>query len=314
MRRIVRGCAIAMAWSILVVAAGLLIARYWSVTHITVVALLVGAPYLVVPIAFAAILFGIAKSRTGLLVAVTLALVLAAIQIPQFVADPQTATGPEITVLTINVAHGEADAQSIVDEVRSSNADILAVQELTTAEVDDLTGAGLESILPYNVTAGLAVADGTGLWSKTPLTDGTELSGFGFIPVQATTVIGGNSITVVSFHAMSPATPQDTIEWAEDLIHMRTLMDSYQGTVLVAGDFNATGDHPQFRDLASSGFGDAAERAGAGLFRTFPSSRPLAQLDHVVTSDSVDALEVRPVSIPDSDHLAVTARLRLPGA
>lgn len=312
MARFVRGSALAIAWAIVGFSAAMLIARQVGVTQITVVAVLVGMQFAAIPTALAAAVFASARSRIGAGIAVAMTILLAGIQIPQFLTDDHTATGPEVTVLSVNVAHGEADAQSIVDQVRSSDADILAVQELTPAEVRDLTSAGIDELLPYNFTAALPVADGTGLWSRTPLTDGVRLSNFGFVPVQANTVVDGVDLTVVSFHAMSPATPRHTVKWAEDLAHMRTLMDTYQGTVLVAGDFNATGDHRQFRDLASAGFRDAAESAGSGLFRTFPSSRPLARLDHVVTSAGVDALEVAPVPIPDSDHLAVSARLRLP--
>lgn len=314
MRRVLRGMALVVAWAILIFTISMLAVRQLGVTQIMLVALVVGAPYFAVFAAVAAILFTVTRSRVGLVTAVTLAILLVGIQIPRFIADTATATGQDITVLTVNVAHGEADAAAIVDEIRTSNADVLAVQELTPDEVEDLTRAGIDDLLPYSFTAALPVSDGTGLWSRTPLTDGTRMSDFGFVPVQAKTVIDGVAMTVVAFHAMSPATPRDTIQWAEDLDRMRALMESYPGTVLVAGDFNATSDHRQFRDLASAGFVDAAERAGAGLFRTFPADRPLAQLDHVVTSDTVDALEVHPVPIPDSDHLAVSARLRLPGA
>lgn len=312
MGRFVRGSARAIGWAIVAFSLGMLVARQTGVTQITLVAVLVGMQFAAIPTAIAAGLLAFGRSRVGAGVAITVTILLAGIQIPQFLVDDHGASGPEITVLTVNVAHGEADAQAIVDRVRDSDADILAVQELTQDEVDDLTAAGVDDLLPYSFTAALPVADGTGLWSRTPLTDGTKLSDFGFVPVQANTVIDGVALTVVSFHAMSPATPRHTVQWDKDLAHMRRLMDSYPSTVLVAGDFNATGDHRQFRDLASTGFRDAAESAGAGLFRTFPASRPLARLDHVVTSDTVDALEVVPVSIPDSDHLAVSARLRLP--
>lgn len=312
MGRVVRRSVLVIAWSILALSAVFAVLRQVGVTQITLVAFMVGMQFAAIPAAVAVVLFTAARSRVGLLVALVATVALASIQVPRFVPDEQTAAGPDITVLTINAAHGDADAASIVAQVEASDADILAVQELTQAEVDDLTAAGIENSLPYSFTAALPVADGTGLWSRTPLTDGTRLDGFGFVPVRADTTIDGVDLTVVSFHAMSPATPRHTVEWAADLAKMREEMDGYTNTVLVAGDFNATWDHRQFRDLASDGFGDAAGMAGAGLFRTFPSDRPLAQLDHVVVSDTVDADRVEPVAIPGSDHLAVTARLRLP--
>nr|WP_296773658.1 endonuclease/exonuclease/phosphatase family protein [Rhodococcus sp. (in: high G+C Gram-positive bacteria)] len=314
MGRVVRRSVLVIAWSILALSAVFAVVRQVGVTQITFVAFMVGMQFAAIPAAVAVVLFAAARSRVGFLVALVATVALAAIQVPRFVPDEQTAAGPEITVLTINAAHGEADAASIVAQVEASNADVLAVQELTQAEVDDLTAAGIENSLPYSFTAALPVADGTGLWSRTPLTDGTRLDGFGFVPVRAATTIDGVALTVVSFHAMSPATPRHTVEWAADLAKMREEMDGYTDTVLVAGDFNAAWDHRQFRNLASDGFGDAAGMAGAGLFRTFPSDRPLAQLDHVVVSDTVDADHVEPVAIPGSDHLAVTARLRLPAA
>ena len=314
MRRLIRLCAIALGWTIVILAAGLLTARPFGVTQITLVAFLVGIPFAALPTALATALFAGARSRVGFVTALALTLILAGIQVPQFVAEGRTANGPEITVMTINAAHGEADADAIVDQVRTSGADILAVQELTGAQVEALTSAGIDELLPYNSTEPRPVADGSGLWSRTPLTDATTLSGFEFAQVQANTTVDGVDLTVVSFHAMSPATPRHTVQWAEDLARMRGLMDSYPGTVIVAGDFNATSDHRQFRDLASDGFVDSADVAGSGLYRTFPSQRPLARLDHVVTSDTVDATEVGPVAIPDSDHLAVTARLQLPAA
>lgn len=312
MRALVRFCIILLGWTIVVSAGALLAARQIGVTQITLVALVVGVQFAAIPTAAAALLFAAARSRAGCAVALVLTVVLAGIQIPNFLADGPDASGPEITVLSVNAAHGDADAQAIVDQVRSSGADILAVQELTGEEEASLTAAGIDALLPHKFTAALPVADGTGLWSSTPLSGGTTLPDFGFVPVQATTVVDGVELTVVSFHSMAPATPRRTVQWAADLTRIRTVMETYKGTVVVAGDFNATSDHRQFRQIAGDGFTDAADVAGAGLYRTFPADRPLARLDHIVVSDTVDASEVGPVPIPGSDHLAVTARLQLP--
>ncbi|MEK8073386.1 endonuclease/exonuclease/phosphatase family protein [Rhodococcoides navarretei] len=312
MRRFVSSAALVIGWTLVAVTLGMFAVRQFGVTEITFVALVVGAPYLGVASILAVILFAAARSRLGSAVAVVVTVAVVGVQVPMFLADGPDNTGPELSVLTINVAHGDADAASIVDAVRSNDVDILAVQELTPEEVTELQAAGIDELLPFSFTAALPVADGTGLWSRTPLTDGTRLDNFGFVPVQAGTTVDGQDLTLVSFHAMSPATPRHTTEWDADLARMRSIMESYQGTVIVAGDFNATNDHRQFRTLASSPFSDAADAAGAGLFRTFPSERPLARLDHVVTSENVSALSVQPLAIPESDHLAVLAEVQLP--
>ncbi|KZE98282.1 MULTISPECIES: endonuclease/exonuclease/phosphatase family protein [unclassified Rhodococcus (in: high G+C Gram-positive bacteria)] len=312
MRRFASSAALVIGWALLAVVFGMFLVRQIGVTEITFVAFVVGAPYLGIASIAAVILFAAARSRIGSAVAVLITVAVVGVQVPMYLSDGPDNTGPELSVLTINVAHGDADAASIVDAVRTHDVDILAVQELTPEEVTDLQAAGIDDLLPFSFTAALPVADGTGLWSRTPLTDGTRLDNFGFVPVQAKTTVDGQDLTVVSFHAMSPATPRHTTEWDADLARMRSIMETYQGTVLVAGDFNATNDHRQFRTLASSPFSDAADGAGAGLFRTFPSERPLARLDHVVTSENVRARSVEPLPIPDSDHLAVLAQLQLP--
>ncbi|MDI9929605.1 endonuclease/exonuclease/phosphatase family protein [Rhodococcus sp. IEGM 1354] len=312
MRRFVRSAALVVGWCLLAVALGMFAVRQIGVTEITFVALVVGSPYLGVATIAALLLFAAARSRIGSAVAAVVTVAVVGVQVPMFLADGPNNSGPDLSVLTVNVAHGDADAGAIVDGVRDHDVDVLAVQELTPEEVVDLQDAGLDDLLPFSFTAALPVADGTGLWSRTPLTDGTRLDDFGFVPVQANTVVDGTALTLVSFHSMSPATPRHTTQWDADLARMRAIMDTYDNTVIVAGDFNATDDHRQFRTLASAPFSDAADAAGAGLFRTFPSERPLARLDHVVTSDSIRARSVQPLPIPESDHLAVLATVQLP--
>lgn len=312
MRRVLRGVVLAFGWMLLVIAFGIFFARQKGVTEITFVAFVVGAPYLVVFTVIALAAFAAVRSWWSTIAAALLTIAVVAVQVPMFVADSTDADGATITVLTVNAAHGDADSDAIVAAVRDNDVDVLAVQELTPAEAEDLDTAGIADLLPHSVAAPLPVADGTGLWSRTPLTDGVELEDFGFVPVRATTEIDGTEITLVSFHAMAPATPRRTVQWNDDLNRMRTLMEDYDGSVIVAGDFNSTHDHRQYRRLASGRFHDAADAAGAGLFRTFPSDRPLARLDHVVTSTDIAAREVRPISIEDSDHLGVLATLQLP--
>jgi endonuclease/exonuclease/phosphatase (EEP) superfamily protein YafD len=84
--------------------------------------------------------------------------------------------------------------------------------------------------------------------------------------------------------------------------------------VLVGGDFNATWDNEQFRDLLTDGFHDAAAQAGAGIVRTYPSNAwhpPVIGIDHVLTRHAV-ATSLHTVRLERSDHLAVVARVSVP--
>ncbi|OLT31173.1 hypothetical protein BJF84_03910 [Rhodococcus sp. CUA-806] len=65
MRRLIRLCAIALGWTIVILAAGLLTARQFGVTQITLVAFLVGIPFAALPTALATALFAGARSRAA---------------------------------------------------------------------------------------------------------------------------------------------------------------------------------------------------------------------------------------------------------
>ena len=83
----------------------------------------------------------------------------------------------------------------------------------------------------------------------------------------------------------------------------------------MAGDFNATLDHPELRDLLDRGYTDAADAVGKGLVWTWPALKlraPPLTIDHVLVDRRVRVERVTVVRIPKSDHRAVIAVLRLP--
>ncbi|MGA9871935.1 MAG: endonuclease/exonuclease/phosphatase family protein, partial [Rhodococcus sp. (in: high G+C Gram-positive bacteria)] len=87
-----------------------------------------------------------------------------------------------------------------------------------------------------------------------------------------------------------------------------------QFTVLIAGDFNATNDNVQFRDLLRGGLVDARQAVGAGLVPTFPSDRavpPILAIDHDLV-EGVRADAVKAVDLPGSDHRGLLVRVTVP--
>jgi endonuclease/exonuclease/phosphatase (EEP) superfamily protein YafD len=84
---------------------------------------------------------------------------------------------------------------------------------------------------------------------------------------------------------------------------------------VLAGDFNATADHAQFRRLLRLGHVDAAAQLGRGLIPTWgPAGRPaLLTLDHVLLDPRCAVLAASVHQLPGSDHRAVYAEFRLPG-
>jgi endonuclease/exonuclease/phosphatase (EEP) superfamily protein YafD len=122
---------------------------------------------------------------------------------------------------------------------------------------------------------------------------------------------------VAAVHPVSPY-PSNAGEWSVELGRIRTWLGGVDGLAVVAGDFNATRDHEQFRRVLETGFEDAATQVGVGWQPTFPANRrripPLVAIDHVLVHGGIVAEEVTRVTIPDTDHESIIARLMVPPA
>ena len=223
----------------------------------------------------------------------------------------------ELTVMTANLLHGRADMAAVAGTAARHDVDILCVQEVHEGALHALSNQVRDRLPHRQLRPGFRGA-GTGIFSRHPLGNGGYPDGFGFPPVvadvQVPTADGTRPITVMSFHSKAPVGNGGARSWADDLARLGRMLAEHRGPLIVAGDFNATHDHRQFRDLLAGGYHDAAADAGAGFVFTFPAHRfrvPIAGLDHVVLSRELVGLDVRSTRQPGTDHKAVIARVAL---
>ena len=223
-------------------------------------------------------------------------------------AAPDAVGSGEIRVATLNLKFGQGDVDQVIALVKSENLDILALQELPAKTARELDAAGLAELMPYRIESKLNTssgANGTALYSRTPLSEETKVDGYVHGVVTATVTLGGESSTVIVAHPVSPRLP-DTSDWSGELRSLAALSEGFDGPVMVLGDLNSTWDHASFRALLEAGLVDAADQAGAGYVPTFPSQflpLPVTAIDHVLTRD-VDfvAREYRSFTIEGTDH------------
>ena len=133
-------------------------------------------------------------------------------------------------------------------------------------------------------------------------------------PFPVVKIEGGGlgAMRFVAFHAVAPR-PTDVSQWSSDLGELTRYCAAGTPTI-VAGDFNATGDHSVLRD-ATAGCSDAAAQRGQGLQATWPASMPDwfgAQIDHVFVTPPIAAEDFAVRDLIGSDHRAVVVRLRVP--
>jgi endonuclease/exonuclease/phosphatase (EEP) superfamily protein YafD len=279
----------------------------------------VAAPFLLVtaPLAFVVLLWG----RRWLLgaIAAGLTVVTVAVQIPFYVvAEPDRASVP-VRVMTINMLDGRADTNAIT-AMATDQADVLMVQEFTPKARRRLEAAGIERIFPHHRVEPRPAAMGTGIYSRYPITTSARIDGLQRVMISARLRIEGVAIepTVASVHLASPW-PHRIDGWHHDFdvfpgILAKIAADNEDGSIVIAGDFNATIDMRPFRSLLDGGYRDASEQAGEGRQFTYPGDSrglPFMGLDHVLTRNAT-AVSTETVTVSGSDHRALLATVLVP--
>jgi endonuclease/exonuclease/phosphatase family metal-dependent hydrolase len=242
-------------------------------------------------------------------------LLLAIAVLPRAIGDGTvSANGHEtLVVLAANVHYGSADAGALVALVDRVHPDVLSVEELTPRFARELARSGLYSQLPESVLEASHSSSGAGLYSRWPLRPLPIPRRFFFrMPRAELHLPGGRKVRIVAVHPFPPER-SSTSEWEEALA---SLPSAGRGAPWVlSGDFNATFDQSQFRDLVGRGYRDAGDVAGKGLEPTFPARGhliPPVTIDHVLADRRLGIVSYSVVDIPGSDHRAVEAELALP--
>jgi endonuclease/exonuclease/phosphatase family metal-dependent hydrolase len=249
---------------------------------------------------------------------------LTAALVPRVVARSQpAASGPELRVLTANLLAGRAAVSELVDLVRSTDADVLFVQELSDRAATGLSAVGLDQLLPYAITdLGTREHRGNGIYARHPLSTCPRVMPTSSIQPVVTMKLTEAQVRLACVHLYTPKLPwsrSGAARWRADLAAL-SLLPTPGGKddppLIAAGDFNSTVDHIDFRRLLGHGLNDAAGQAGNGLTPTwgiFPGGRfALLTLDHVLTDDRCAVLGTSVHALRGTDHRAVFARIRLP--
>ena len=117
----------------------------------------------------------------------------------------------------------------------------------------------------------------------------------------------------LTYHG-SPPLPSAVTTWKQDLQVLKKWCAAGEPTI-VAGDFNATVDHADFRKALGPDCRTVSSAVGQGFQGTWPSDRPRlarTQLDHVVVTKGIHPGRFTTYEIEGSDHRAAVARVDVP--
>lgn len=233
----------------------------------------------------------------------------------------------ELKVMTLNAWKGQADAAEVVRLVRENGVALLAVQELSPALERRLDAEGLGALLPHRISRSRDGAGGGAVYSSRPIipVDSVDGSAFHMPTVQMELDAGGRQapLTVTNVHTKAPVWGRAS-QWRSELAALGRLA-ARPGNMLLLGDFNATLDHAEFRQMLQGQdrnrpggpLVDAGAAALARLVPTWPMAGPPLPgvvIDHIVTGPQVHSSGYAVLPVAGSDHAALLATLSVPAA
>jgi endonuclease/exonuclease/phosphatase (EEP) superfamily protein YafD len=250
--------------------------------------------------------------RIAAVLAGALALVGGGLTAPRRFSDarPAPAGSRVLTIMVANVLGGGARAADVAQVIRDRKPDLVSLPE-AQVDVREEIHAQLQD-LQYK---GFTVQPSKAVESATSVLVASSLGNVSFGSEPGTTfgnifVTGGNlgQIRLIVYHGFPPLTDSVTT-WKNDLQHVRRWCTEDPPTI-VAGDFNATLDHADFRHALGGYCRSIAPTVGGGLQGTWPADQPAVlrtQIDHVVVTRQFEPGRFTTYPIEGTDHRAVVA-------
>lgn len=230
-------------------------------------------------------------------------------------ARPAPAGSRVLTIMVANVLGGGADAGDVAELIRQRKPDLVSLPE-AQVDVREEIRAHLQG-LDYN---GYTAQPTKAVESATSVLVSSSLGAVAFDPGEGTAfghilVTGGTlgDIRLIAYHGFPPL-PDAVTTWKQDLQVVRNWCSQDPPTI-VAGDFNATLDHADFRHALGGYCRSVAAAVGGGLKGTWPSDQPAivrTQIDHVVVTRQFQPAGFTTYAIPGTDHRAVVATVAVP--
>jgi endonuclease/exonuclease/phosphatase (EEP) superfamily protein YafD len=217
-----------------------------------------------------------------------------------------------IRVLDANLLAPRPNA-ALADEILGTDADVLALQELSTPWLALLEAHGIADRYPYRIVEPHPLDHdylGIGIFSRRPFVEaGIEpLPGIDFDPIaHVDLVIEGRTVRIYSAHPGPPATPQWAAVWQiqMDWLEARLRRDIETSDVVIAtGDFNLSPYSFAHRRLLALGMHEAHATTGRGLTTTWPNGvfgAPPMRLDHAYVHGA-PVRWIRELPAISSDH------------
>jgi vancomycin resistance protein VanJ len=215
----------------------------------------------------------------------------------------------DLRVLSQNVDADNPDPQKTAQELLAADADVVALEEITTADMK-IYKAAFAKTYPYEVQR-----DTVALWSKYPVAQSKSVDvGFKWtraLRAEVNTPEGKVAVYVAHLASVRVGASGFTSGQRNDTIKAlgRQISDEKLNGVIVMGDFNGTANDRSLAPL-TTGLRSAQGAAGYGFGFTWPAKFPMARIDHILVR-GVTPTKAWVMKSTGSDHRPVVAELRI---
>jgi endonuclease/exonuclease/phosphatase family metal-dependent hydrolase len=278
---------------------------------------------------------GSALALRTALTAVTIAVVVTSVMATGPAAAETSHRDRELTVMTFNIHHGvgvdgRLDLDRIAEVIRSSGADVVALQEVDRhfsersafADQAQELGRALHMHVAYGANLDLEPLApgqprrqyGNAVLSRhrirssrnilLPRLEGEEQRGL----LEVSLRVRGVPVRVYATHLQHNSAVSRQLQ-AEAILQAITSSDS---SMLLLGDLNAQPEDPEIVLLLQL-LVDAWMQAGLGPGYTYSAANPHSRIDYVLHSGEVVSRVAAVLATDVSDHLPVVVTMVLPG-
>jgi len=215
--------------------------------------------------------------------------------------------------LLSNVSANNPDYVRLVDLVRSKEPDLIVLEEVNAAVVNQLNY--LRTDYPFSRWHPRQDDFGIAFLSRIPIEHVAvrHIGQAGVPSVVARLTLGAHPVTIIGTHPLPPTGSAYAADRDEQLRALAVFARPPRGEMILMGDLNTTSWSPVFRRLVrTAGLRDS--RRGFGTQATWPCGAPILQIpiDHCLVSDGI-IVHNRWIG-PDvgSDHFPVFVDFSLP--
>jgi endonuclease/exonuclease/phosphatase (EEP) superfamily protein YafD len=217
--------------------------------------------------------------------------------------------GPELVLVNINVEARNAEHARVLERIRESGADAVALIELSPAL--DAKLVELADLFPHRVTLPSATNFGIAVLSRHPLRDIVTFDMGPSPAIEAVVETPGGALKLIAIHTKPPVGAALARIRNAQLDVLAERIRASDGPLAVCGDFNLSPYSPWFGRFEEQS-GTRSARRGRGLGISWPAFMPLlgTPIDHCFLRGPLVAERIERMAATGSDHYPVRVTLR----